>query len=416
MVILFSSAFPRAFLTWRADPVDLFNGDAITYLRPAQSLIQRGAFLNGDGEPEVTRTPGYPAFFAAMLFLAGQDLRIALIVQAIVLSFGVVFLYWLARRILPPVMAFTGGLLAVFSPWGAVSASLPLTEGLFFFLLVLILFLINLIEKGPRTSIAVMLGGACVGLLTGAAVLVRPIWPVVPLVAVALFFRYGTRRKGVWFLLLTMSVGAIAPLTLWKGRSWREAGFNGLSDISGKAAWRYLASRVQAQVTDQDRFLLKDTATRDDQKGGLSIQETDKERWRRAITVFREHPVRTVYSFVLTAAENVIHPLPDVLSHARLNFSGDFFALAVLWGGLLILACLGWRYPSEPGRDDGEIDRGWLLTMSVIALSLTSISGIVFGSGSRYRMPLELIIPLLAAVGLVRVVRSFQRLQVGLSH
>jgi 4-amino-4-deoxy-L-arabinose transferase-like glycosyltransferase len=405
LIILCCSAGLRVFLVWRASLVELFNGDAAAYLHLAENLLEYGAFLNADGIPEVARTPGYPAFLAAILFIAGYNLRIATILQAFVLSFSVLIFYWLARRILPPMMAFTGGLLAAFSPWGAVSAGMPLTEGLFLFLLVLILCGIYLVEKGARSPIASVLGGVCVGLLTGAAVLVRPLWPLVPVVAATLFVRSWPRRKGVWLLLLAMLVCAIAPLLLWQSRNWREAGFNGLSDISGKAAWRYLASRVQAQVTGQDRFLLKDVATRDDQRWGLSIQETDKERWRRAIAVFQEHPVRTVYSFVLTVVENVIHPSPDVLLFARLNFSGDFFALALIWGGLLILAYHGWRHPSKSGCGDGEINRSWLLTMLVLALSLTSISGICFGSGSRYRLPLELIVPLLAAVGLVRVVR-----------
>lgn len=85
----------------------------------------------------------------------------------------------------------------------------------------------------------------------------------------------------------------------------------------------------------------------------------------------------------------------------------------LLWGALLILAYLGWRCTPDPERDNGMIDRGWLLTILIVCFLLTLSSGISFGAGARLRAPLELIVPLLAAVGLVRVIRAFQRVFIG---
>jgi hypothetical protein len=347
-------------------------------------------------------------FLAIIMFLVGQDLRTILITQAIILSLEVLVLYWLARHILPPVMAFTGSLIAAFSPWGTVLVSLPLSDGLFLLLLILILFVIKFTQRADN-PVAVVLAGAFVGLLTGAAVLVRPIWPIVILVAVALLFLYGPRRKGAWLLLIAMLVCASTPLSLWKGRNLREANFDGLSDVSGITVWRYLASRVSAQDKGLDRFTLKDAAMLDERKWEMTIQEADNERWRRAKAVFQDHPILTAYCFVLSALEHAIHPSPDVLRPAKLSFYGDFWVLAVIWGGLLTLAYLGWRYPPDPDWDDGIIDRSWLSVILVVCLLLTLSSGISFGAGSRLRAPLELIVPLLAAVGLLRVTRAFQR-------
>jgi peptidoglycan/LPS O-acetylase OafA/YrhL len=103
----------------------------------------------------------------------------------------------------------------------------------------------------------------------------------------------------------------------------------------------------------------------------------------------------------------MIHPSPDVLKPAKLNFYGDFATLALLWGGLLIFAYLGWRSTSHPEWDDGEINRRWLSTLLVVCLVLTFLSGISFAAGSRLRAPMEAIVPLLAAVGLVRAIRAF---------
>ena len=416
-LVLLCSTTPRVFLIWRADPIHLTKSipDVPTYLTPAQSLIEQWAFLDGNGRPEVTRTPGYPAFIGFIMALAGGNLRTALVIQAIVLSGGVLVLYWLARRILPPLMAFIGGLLAAFSPWGAVLAGLPLSDGTFLLLLVLIFFVMKLIEDARNLS-AVVFNGACLGLLTGAAILVRPIWPLIILVVGALFVRFGPKRKGVWLLLTVTLLCAATPVFLWQERNRREADFNGLSDITGKTVWRYLAAQVRAQVDGQDRFELTRAAMLDDSNWGLPVQDADDEHWRRSKAVFHEYPALTVYCFIRSAAEHAIHPSPDVLTWARLNFPGDFSMLALLWGGLLSLAYVGWRYKPASDRDDGAIDRGWLLIILLICLLLTMSSGTSFGQGSRLRAPLELIVPLLAAVGFVRVIRTGSRLAVRLKR
>src|SRR5262245_47210741 len=101
VIILFFSTAPRVFLTWRADPADVVRslGDPVTYIRPAQNLIRQRAFVRYEN-PEVSRTPGYPVFLAAIMLLVGEDqlvtgtivsndagLRTVLIIQAFILSF-----------------------------------------------------------------------------------------------------------------------------------------------------------------------------------------------------------------------------------------------------------------------------------------------------------------------------------------
>jgi glycosyltransferase involved in cell wall biosynthesis len=144
----------------------------------------------------------------------------------------------------------------------------------------------------------------------------------------------------------------------------------------------------------------------------LSLQDADDEHWRRATAVFREHPILTGYSFVLSAVEHMVHPAPDILVSARLRFAGDYAVLALLWSGMLVLAYLGWRSASDSEWDGGIIDHGWLFTLLGVGLLLTLASGVSFGQGSRLRAPLELIVPLLASVGLVRVIRSLHRMPV----
>ena len=262
-----------------------------------------------------------------------------LTVQTVILSLSVVFLYWLARRILPPVMAFTGALLAAFSPWGAVRAGFALTEGVFLLTLVLLFFVMYLVVEHTTKLSAVLLGGGFVGLLTSAAVFVRPIWPLVPLVAIALFLLCGDKRQKAWILVAVMLVCAATPLYLWKARNLREAQFDGLSIGLGENAYHYFASSVKAQVkgAEGDRWAMMKAAREEEQQWGqgLSLQETYDERWRRANAVFREHPFLTVYTFALNAGEAIIHPHPGILKPAGLNFPGDTWVLGGILGSLI---------------------------------------------------------------------------------
>ncbi len=413
MIILLCSLSIRLFLTWHADPNQLTFPDSQTYLAPALSLMESGSLLNKYNMPEVSRTPGYPVFLAALMYVVGEELRNLLIAQTIVVSFSVFILYWLARQILPPVMAFTGALLAAFSPWSAVRAGFLLTEGLFLLNLVLLFFVMYLVVERAAKLSAVLLGGGVVGMLTSAAVLVRPVWLLVPLVAVVLFLLYRDKRQMAWILTAVMLVCASTPLYLWKTRNLREAQFDGLSTISGVAAYQWFASSVKAQAkgAEGDRWAMQKSAEKEEWRWGegLSLQEMNDERWRRTQDVFREHPFLAVYTFALNAGEAIIHPHPGILTPAALNFPGDFWVLGGIWAALLGFASFGLSCTPDKERDDGLIQWKWLLSLLGICLLLTVASGVTFGAGSRYRAPLELIVPLLAGVGLIRVVSAFNR-------
>ena len=131
----------------------------------------------------------------------------------------------------------------------------------------------------------------------------------------------------------------------------------------------------------------------------MSDQQKEQERWKRAGATFTEHPLLTLYYFLRSATEHFVHPSPDVLLPGRLDFSGDYWVLAVLWGGLLVLAYVGWHAAYyDPTA------RAWLLGLCVVSVVLTITSGLCFRGGSRYRVALELIIPLLAASGFSRII------------
>lgn len=416
LIILTCALGPRVGMAVVADPNLLApsDSDSPTYLVPALSLIESGAYLNDHGNPEVSRTPGYPIFLAALMSIVGKDVHSLAIAQSVLLSTTILLLYWLAKKILPPVMAFTGCMLACISPWGIVQSGLILTEGLYLFLLTATFLLIKRIED-TNSEFMTVLWSAVTGALIGWIVLVRPVWPILIILAVVTFLRCGLRRKGLLLLLTVMSVSALTPVYLWTVRNAEIAQFNGLSDVPGKAAWFYLASRVTAQAESRDRWEVQQTRMSTDNLSGESLALANKERWERAAQVFVDHPVLTVWSFLLSAIEHAVHPSPGVLSPARMNFYGDYLVLGSLWAIYLGLAYVGWRCSPDSGWDDGITDKGWLFAILIACTALTLSTGLTFGAGARMRAPLELIIPLLGGIGLIRVIRSFQSTEPAIS-
>jgi 4-amino-4-deoxy-L-arabinose transferase-like glycosyltransferase len=389
------------FITLRSDQLAIVaeNSDATTYFIPAIKLLKQGSFLNNFDSPEISRTPGYPAFLAGIMILVGENVRRLLIAQTFILSLEVLFFYQLARRIAYPLTALVAGLVAAFSPWRAVLAGFPLTEGLFLMLLTLACLLLKITTESHSKG-AAGIASAAAGLCTAAAVLVRPVWPLILLIAGAFFLLYGPARKGSWLLLSILLVFAALPVLVWKTRNQQVSHFNGLSDIAGQCASQMLGARVTAWVTDQNRWVLKEQARLAENSWKMSIQEQDRERWSRAAAVFRNHPLLTSYLFTLSGIEHALHPSPDVLSPPRLSFRGDYWILAVAWGTLLFLSFIGIIF----GTDEFIIgSRAWPHALLAVGILLTMSSGLCFGQGSRYRVPLEMVVPLLAAAGLSRI-------------
>ena len=411
-LVFVCSVVVRGSMTSRYDPNELLilYSDGPTYLAPARSLLDHGTFLNSRGQPGFHRTPGYPVFLAGLMVFVGTDLRMLMLAQALVLSAGPLFLYWHAKRIMPPTTAIIVGLIAAFSPWGAVLAGVPMSDGLFLTLITLIFLLMKITADtwGSRATLCATL----VGLLTGAAVLVRPIWALVILIPWAYAFSVGSKRRGVWLMSAIIAVCAAAPVALWVVRNDRVAHFRGLSDIPGQTAWQYLAARVRAEASGRDRHEVSKLAAEEETRWGVPMhsQEADDERWRRANDVFRTHPFLTGYSFARSALEHAVHPSPDVLNAAKWNFTGDVLVLSLAWAGLLGCAVYGlWTAQVLAGPNHEPVHFRWLLGMSIVCLLLTLSSGFSFAAGSRLRGPLEAIVPMLSALGAVRITHRLRQ-------
>jgi dolichyl-phosphate-mannose-protein mannosyltransferase len=410
-VVVLCSFSMRLGLVARENAADVarYYSDASSYLEPARHLLDDGAFLNKQGVVEVQRMPGYPAFLATLMTMTGRDLRLVLLLQTLILSLTPVILYAVWRDIVPLRAAMLGGMIAAVSPWSAVLATAPMSDGLFLLVLASAFLAMKFTVRAQRMW--AVAGAICLGFLTGGAVLVRPMSPLVLLVPAALWFALGSRATTAKWLVAIAFVCALIPPALWRERNIRVRQFASISEVSGLAAWQYLAARVRSEVTGEDRFVLSITAEREEESWGVPARSEpmNAERWRRAMEVFRAHPVLTAYSFARSALEHALHPSPDVLTAPRLRFPGDYVVLGNIWFALLSLAMAGLVRCVRAQRDDGnDMNRRFVIAVFVVCVALTLASGISFGEGSRLRAPLEAVVPLLAGVGAIRAWERFR--------
>ena len=176
--LLVAAAFAARLLllawSWPARPALVVNPDTPTYVRPALALLRAGAFSPSPErapEPELNRTPGYPAIVAAAYGVFGERPVVLGVLSALFSSGAIALLVLLARRVVPPGAALLPALLLALDPGSFRYGIAALTEPPFTFLLLLGLLLALRAADAPRGLPL----AAAAGLTLAAATLVRPI-------------------------------------------------------------------------------------------------------------------------------------------------------------------------------------------------------------------------------------------------
>jgi hypothetical protein len=226
----------RLFFIWR---FPFYSGDTAYYEELARNWLYHGIYgfyTHGQLLPSDARGPGYPAFLAAIYFLAGTGRQAVMLVQAFVDLATCVLAADIAARLAGGATEIARGRvsvaalwLAALCPFTANYAAVPLTEVLatFFTTLALLIFLaparmeVDRIAANRDLLRAVKIWFAG-GLVVGLGTLVRPETPLLLVsVLIALWLRY--RRPANWKKLalatLWMIAGLLLPLAPWAGRN-----------------------------------------------------------------------------------------------------------------------------------------------------------------------------------------------------
>jgi hypothetical protein len=200
---LLALALRVAFLTGAEVAVPV-RGDIREYWYYAWNLVEHGVFSVAAPGPEppvpdAWRAPGYPAFLAACLWLAGGAGAAVALAQWLQVLLGTALVpltFALGRRWLAPGWALAAGALVAVWPHLVVFASTLLSETLFAFALLFAAWLAAIAQSRDDATAAL---GA--GVAAALATLVNPLLALFPPVVAALLGVRGQRRVALAFLL-----------------------------------------------------------------------------------------------------------------------------------------------------------------------------------------------------------------------
>jgi hypothetical protein len=231
----------RLFFIWR---FPFYSGDTAYYEELARNWLYHGVYgfySHGQLLPSDARAPGYPAFLAAVCFLAGTGRQAVMLAQALLDLATCVLAAGIASRLAADAPEATRNRVAIAALWltalcpfTANYAAVPLTEVLATFLttLALLIFLspsgmgVDRISSNRDLLRAVktwLVGGIVVGLGT----LVRPETPLLlAAVLIVLWLRFRGREYWSKLALPTvwMIAGFLLPLSPWAARNALSVG------------------------------------------------------------------------------------------------------------------------------------------------------------------------------------------------
>jgi 4-amino-4-deoxy-L-arabinose transferase-like glycosyltransferase len=247
------------------------GGDAVEYDIIATTLLDHGRFVTPDhGLPHgkyAVRTPGYPAFLAA-IYWAGERAfgsKFALLrpVQLMLDLVALLLVFLLARRLLGDRRALVVALLYAAYPglWWAASVAYTETVTILLWAAAVLVLSIGFERRRARSFVAA-------GLILGVAALIRPTGQAFAvLLLVALICVYGARDlRWLWHVLaFVVAFGVV--IGPWAYRNYRIfhrpvglSSFGGLNFYVGnylpfhgrfRAATYPIVGRITAHTTDE---------------------------------------------------------------------------------------------------------------------------------------------------------------------
>ena len=155
------------------DPELLMRIDSATYLGPAYSMLETGAYKSSPEAAASTglRVPLYPCLLAFSLFLGSGSLRFCIVMNVLFSALSVPVLYLAARKYIGKEFpAICAAVLLMLMPTGIAFAPMFLSEGLFVTWVVFSIYFLLRYADGKRRSDLLL-----TALAAGAGALTRPL-------------------------------------------------------------------------------------------------------------------------------------------------------------------------------------------------------------------------------------------------
>lgn len=192
--------------------------DAADYHRLATFIATSHSYVAQDGSPTAWRPPGYPFFLAGIYSIAGANVFIACVVQAMLGGFTVLALMYLTMAILDRKAAIAGGVMAALYPGLIYPSRLLLSENLAIPLLLLSVCVAVRIARSDSLWAPALLGA-----LLGLSVLTRGANMIAAalLIVAILVTKWRTGGMATSFKCVSLSALAMAIiLSPWAVRNY----------------------------------------------------------------------------------------------------------------------------------------------------------------------------------------------------
>jgi 4-amino-4-deoxy-L-arabinose transferase-like glycosyltransferase len=415
-----------AWAAWiaHADPLAVLSPDTPGYLGPAHALIDAGRFSLSplDPTPMFVRTPGYPAFLAAILWITSSEWAISPI-QAAFSAMTVAAVVLVGWRLLGRTAGLVAGALLVLDPLQFMASGTVLTEGIASVTVAAIAF-VGLLVFGRRRAGDVPAGAVFgLGALVALATMVRPtmwFYPAVLLVLLGIRFRDVPRRVLVMRLL-----AFVAPILLvvggWQLRNHSAVDSWQLSGATGLLLYCSNGARIEARTTGATMSAARERLGCPTQGEDPDGDCTSTEGWtcripdpaargqgfdewnRRGLQIMTDHPVQAARILVEGVVRQVAGPGTDTVGqYVDLPASPPLVLGLFSWNTLLwALAGMG----AAAGLRSGHRSY-WAFVIATIVYVIVISTG--DAAYARYRVPIIPLLALLAANGVQWSVRRLR--------
>ncbi len=380
---------PRAFWRW----------DMSIYDYTASALAEGKGFIDFAGAPSAHWPPGYPAVLAPLYWATDNSLLSARLLNAVIGVATVLLVFLLGAKTFDRRIGLVGaGLLAVF-PGQVFATSLIMTEPLFTFafLLILVVAAYALLGDAQKPGRQGLIRAAIIGVLIGAAALVRGEGLLLVAVIPALLFY--ARRFSPRFALAQSSLivlGAAIVILPWTVRNVVKMHAPIIMSTSAtEALWVGHHDGANGRIADFDPVTEK--------YAGMPNPDyevkVNNEALKEALRFIKGHPAteatlipkRFVALYAGDGSSIAWHDNPQTLSLNNAKWFGrlsDWYYYAI--GGLAVLGLPLWLSL----RDERK------LLLAAVVAGWTALFCIVFFGDERFHFAIMPIFALWAAISL----------------
>ena len=412
------------------------GGDSGEYALLAENLYYFGTFsLTAPAfTPEMFRTPGYPAFVAAT-YRVDHSFGITVVLQIILVLATIFFIVEFAALFVPRAWALAVGLIYAFDPTTLVYGVSLFSDTLFVFLLFAALYALFVLRPSWRVALFA-------GLALGLASLTRPLGEYLALIAVVgytsrIYRTIGWRQALTLASLVVVMYGAcVVPWYV------RNHAYSGVYSLSSAGAYTVLFFDVYPFLTER---LHEDPATVDTHfKEVLDVSHMEVLKstsyvprmnalikasiGEHLVPYALYHAIGSANLFIASGIRDALNNLPRAHGwlQAHSLIASDDVNIKVMFRQGAFAAGI-YSIEHEPLYTAERVVRLCILVLagigvtmlllrrrhlSLVLLVVVMMAYIALATGPvsypRYRMPLEPLELIVAAVGILQIISCFK--------